>query len=226
MTALDEIILAVDLLGVLANGLLGGAIARVERLDPVGFVVLALVSALGGGLLRDVLLQAHPPAALGNEWYLIVAVVAAVIAYLLRFEGRWWNRTFPVLDGLALGCWAAVGAQKTLLYGLGWMPAILLGTVTAVGGGMIRDLLVGRRPAIFGGNTLYATCAVVASVVAVIAHFVLPFDAVGVLIATVVGMTLVLVARHRDWRLPEESATAFYERRRRRRRARRSQGQG
>lgn len=217
MTTLAEVVLVVDLVGVLANGLLGGATARVERLDPVGFVVLALVSALGGGLIRDVLLQAHPPAAFDNTRYLAVAITAAVIAYLLRFEGRWWDKTFPVLDGLGLGCWAAVGAQKTLVYGLDWMPAILLGTLTAVGGGMVRDLLVGRRPAILGGNTLYATCAVIASAVAVVLHYTPLHDGVSVLISTALGMTLVLVVRHRDWRLPEESATAFHERMRKRR---------
>ena len=70
---------------------------------------------------------------------------------------------FPFVDALALGCWAAAGAQKTLLSGLGWLPAVLLGTVTAVGGGAIRDIALSRVPAIFGGNTLYATCALIAS---------------------------------------------------------------
>ena len=81
---------------------------------------------------------------------------------------RIWSLTFPVVDALALGCWAAAGAQKTLDVGLSWLPAVLLGTVTAVGGGAMRDLIVRRIPQIFGGNTLYATCAVVASVVTVL----------------------------------------------------------
>ena len=73
----------------------------------------------------------------------------------------------PYVDALALGCWAAVGAQKALLSGLSWLPSLLLGVVMAVGGGVIRDLAVGQRPSIFGGNTLYATCALLASGLAV-----------------------------------------------------------
>ena len=78
-------------------------------------------------------------------------------------RGRVWNRVWPVVDALALGCWAATGAQKTLAVGLGWLPAVLLGTITAVGGGAVRDVVLRQLPAILGGNTLYATCAALAS---------------------------------------------------------------
>ena len=79
-----------------------------------------------------------------------------------------WARLLPVVDALALGCWAATGAQKTLAYGLGWLPAVLLGTITAVGGGFVRDVVLRRIPAVLGGNTLYATCALAASGVMVV----------------------------------------------------------
>ena len=64
-------------------------------------------------------------------------LLLAAVAFAVRFEGHLWERLFPFVDALALGCWAAVGAQKTLMLGLGWLPAILLGTVTAVGGGAV-----------------------------------------------------------------------------------------
>jgi uncharacterized membrane protein YeiH len=112
-----EVLRAVDLLGVAANALLGGAVARRHNLDPIGFAVLAILSGLGGGLLRDVLLQKGPPVALTDYSYLVTALVAAGVAFAVRFEGRTWDRVFPVVDALALGAWSAVGAQKTLLSG-------------------------------------------------------------------------------------------------------------
>jgi uncharacterized membrane protein YeiH len=117
-------------------------------------------------------------------------------------EGRLWDRGFPYLDALALGCWAAAGAQKTLGVGLGWLPAILLGTITAVGGGALRDIVLRRIPAIFGGNTLYATSAVLASGV-MVAFFSLGRPSVGLVVSTVVGAGLTLLARWRGWQLPE-----------------------
>ena len=202
--ALNDVLRAVDLTGVFAAGLLGGAIARTERLDPVGFAVLAILSSLGGGLIRDTLLQHGTPVALTDYTYLVVAIAAAGVAFLVPFEGRLWVRGYPVLDAVTLGAWAAVGAQKALHVGLGWLPAILLGTITAVGGGAVRDVAVLRVPHIFGGNTLYATCAVVAS--AVMVGFNRTHEpTAGLFAATLVGAGLCLVARSRGWRLPAGS---------------------
>lgn len=161
--SVPDLLRVLDLTGVFANALLGGAVARRHGFDPVGFAALAIVSGLGGGLIRDTLLQHGTPVSLTNYAYLTTALIGAAVAFAVRFEGRLWDRLFPFVDALALGCWAAAGAQKTLSFGLGWLPAILLGTVTAVGGGAVRDIAVGSVPTIFGGNTLYATCAVITS---------------------------------------------------------------
>ncbi|WP_341394274.1 trimeric intracellular cation channel family protein [Arthrobacter sp. G119Y2] len=191
----------VDLAGVLANGVLGGAVARQLRMDPVGFLVLALTSALGGGVLRDTLLQVGTPVALTNPAYLLAAIAGAFIAYLIELKGKWANRFLIVIDALALGCWAATGTSKALTVGLEWLPAILLGVATAVGGGMIRDIVVGRVPAIFGGNTLYATGALVAAVEMAILYR-LGMPNVGMAVAIVTAAVLCTVARRRGWRLP------------------------
>jgi len=146
----------IDLAGVFANALLGGIVAREQRMDPVGFVALAILSGLGGGVIRDTLLQHGPPVALTDYLYVTTALAGAIVAFLTPIHDRVWGAAFPVVDALALGCWAAAGAQKTLDVGLGWLPAVLLGTITAVGGGALRDLTVRRIPQIFGVNTLYA----------------------------------------------------------------------
>ncbi|MER7409837.1 MULTISPECIES: trimeric intracellular cation channel family protein [Streptomyces] len=198
---LTDLLRALDLTGVFANAVLGGVIARAERFDLVGFVGLAILSGLGGGLIRDTLLQHGTPIALTDYTYLLTAVGGAALVFVLRVEGKLWDRLFPLLDALALGCWAAAGAQKTLALGLGWLPAVLLGVITAVGGGFVRDIVIRRAPRIFGGNTLYATCALVAGgVMAGLERAGHPMA--GSISATFVGATLVLLARHRGWQLP------------------------
>ncbi|MGN6524073.1 MAG: trimeric intracellular cation channel family protein [Actinomycetes bacterium] len=194
---------AIDLAGVFANAVLGGVLARRERLDPVGFAALAILSGLGGGLLRDTLLQHGTPIALTDYAYILTALAGAVVAFAMDLEGRLWDRGFPWVDALALGCWASAGAQKTLGVGLGWLPAVLLGTITAVGGGAVRDVVLRRVPAIFGGGTtLYATSALLASAVMVALDYA-GLVTVGLVAATVTGAGLTLLARHRGWQLPE-----------------------
>jgi uncharacterized membrane protein YeiH len=200
--AISESFRAIDLTGVFANAVLGGALARSQRFDPVGFAVLAILSGLGGGLIRDTLLQHGPPIALTDYAYVLAALAGAGVAFLVHVEGRLWDRVFPYVDALALGTWAAAGALKTLGFGFGWLPAVLLGTITAVGGGMVRDVVLRRIPAIFGGNTLYATCAVIASAVMVAFHG-LGRPAAGLVMSTLVGAGLTLLARWRGWQLPE-----------------------
>lgn len=203
--AVMELFRVLDLTGVFANAVLGGVIARRERLDPVGFMVLAVLSGLGGGMIRDTLLQAGPPIALTDLAYLVTALAGAAFAYLLHVEGKIWERVWPVLDAVALGCWAAAGASRTLGVGLGWLPAILLGTITAVGGGAVRDMVLRRVPAVLGGNTLYATCAALASAALVILSR-LGHPSAGMITALVIGGGLCLVARWRGWILPSADA--------------------
>jgi uncharacterized membrane protein YeiH len=200
-----DLLRALDLTGVFANAVLGGVIARRAKLDPVGFAVLAVLSGLGGGLIRDTLLQHGTPIALTDYSYLLTAFAGATVAFLLRIEGRVWNNVWPVIDALALGCWAAAGAQKTLSVGLGWLPAILLGTITAVGGGAVRDIVLRQVPAILGGNTLYATCALTASAALVVLSYN-GYPTAGSLTALVVGAGLCLIARWRGWILPSADA--------------------
>jgi uncharacterized membrane protein YeiH len=205
MAASDSVTQALvwlDLTGVLANAILGGVIARSARLDVVGFAVLAILSGLGGGVIRDTLLQHGTPVALTNYSYVLTALAGAAIAYLIKVEGRAWSHAWPLIDALALGCWASSSAQKTLGVGLGWLPAVLLGTIAAVGGGFVRDIVMRRQPGVLGGNTLYATCALVASAVMVVLYRS-QFPTLGAVLATLTGAGLCLLARWQHWVLPQ-----------------------
>lgn len=202
----DVIFRVLDLTGVLANALIGAAMARQEKLDPVGFATLAILSGLGGGMIRDTLLQQGPPVALVDHAYLFVALLGAAISYLVVVRQRFWGRwVWPVIDAVALGCWATTGAQKALAAGLDWPAAILLGVITAVGGGALRDLVLRRIPVVFGGNTLYASAAAIGA-----AGFLAVDSFLPTLLAQLTGMGLgtglCLVARWRGWILPGADA--------------------
>jgi uncharacterized membrane protein YeiH len=198
-----QLILILDLLGVFANGLLGGAVARSQDLDLFGFAAMGLCSGLGGGIIRDVLLGHGPPAALTNPAYIPTALAGAGVAFVVQIEHRTWDRAFVGVDAVALSMWATAGALKTLGDGLGWLPAVLLGTITAIGGAITRDLLLQRVPAVFTQGTLYATVAIVVAAIQVLfAKAPGLSSGTGTTVAIVVGVTLRLVAYWRGWQLP------------------------
>lgn len=190
----------VDITGVVANGLLGGIVARRMKFDIVGFLVLGILSGLGGGMIRDVLLTARP-IALTDPAYLGGAMTAAAVAYFVTLHGKWLRRALVISDALAVGCWSATGTIKALAFGLDAIPAVLLGVTTAVGGGMLRDVLTGRIPAIFGGNTLYATLAVIGSFQALLLTRA-GSSALGMGTAIVTCAVLGVASRRYNWRLP------------------------
>ena len=193
-----------DVGGVLVSGIVGGMVAREKHLDIIGFFALSVIAALGGGMLRDVLLQQGTPVALTDPYYLVFALVGALISFNLRLSGKWWSRFFIVADAFVIGAWSATGALKTLSAGLGIIPAVMLGVITAVGGGAIRDIAVGRIPAVFGGNTLYATASLVGTIPAISLWFA-GYPTLATFASTMVGGGLCIAARRFRWRLPEHS---------------------
>lgn len=193
----------VDVTGVVASGLLGGALARSKRFDIVGFVTLAIITGLGGGMIRDVLLNSGFPVALTDPAYLGGALGAAIVAYIVRLDGTWPRRSLVIADVLALGCWSATGTIKAASLGLAVLPSLMLGVITAVGGGMLRDVLVGRTPTVFGGNTLYASLAAVGSIEALVCMKVFGRPDLGMLLAIVTCTILGVLARRLGWMLPE-----------------------
>ena len=200
----NDIFRVIDLTGVLLNGILGGKLARTKHFDAVGFVILAIMSAMGGGIVRDVMLQHGPPVALTDPLYISTALVGAGIAFFWKLSSRFWRIALIIADGTVLGCWAATGAMKTLALGFGVMPALLLGITTAVGGGMIRDVTAGNVPMVFGGNNLYATPALVSAAIMVLLY-TLGSPTWGMILATVVGSSFTVVAHWRKWQLPVHS---------------------
>src|SRR5918911_5578597 len=162
------LILVLNLAGTFVFGLSGGLAAVRARLDLFGVVVLAAVVGLAGGITRDVLIGT-PPATFRDWRYLAAAAAAGTVCF---FAGRVLERAQPsimVFDALGLGLFAVTGATKALQFGLGPVQAILLGTITGVGGGMLRDLLLREVPTVLREG-LYAIPALLGATVPVVAH--------------------------------------------------------
>jgi uncharacterized membrane protein YeiH len=155
------LVLVLDLAGTFVFALDGALTAlRVARLDIVGVVTLGMVTALGGGVIRDLLIGAVPPATISDWRYLAVATFGGLVAFAL---GRRLDRhplPISLLDAAGLSLFAVTGASKALDFGLGAGQAVILGAITGVGGGTLRDVLVRRVPAILHSG-LYAIPALI-----------------------------------------------------------------
>jgi uncharacterized membrane protein YeiH len=160
---IDTLFSVVDFLAVFVGGL-GGALAAVRdmryKYDLVGVMGLALASALGGGITRDLILQKGPPLAFADARYLMAALAGAVIGMIFAQKiGKNTERAIVIFDAAALGLFSVSGSTRAINAGMSRLPALLLGATTAVGGGCIRDVLSGRTPKIFERGELYAIAA-------------------------------------------------------------------
>lgn len=159
-------LVVLDLLGIFVFAISGALVAVRRRFDLFAALVLAGVTGLGGGFIRDVLIGAAPPAALADWRYLLVPLAAGLVTFAFHPTVGRLERLIDVFDAFGLAMFCVTGAMKALSFGLGPVPAALLGMVTGIGGGMIRDVLAGRVPVVFEG-ALYATPALAGASVAV-----------------------------------------------------------
>ena len=139
---------------------------RAARLDVVGVVTLGMMTALGGGVIRDVLIGSIPPATFRDWRYFALAAGGGLIAFALSKRLHRLDALITVFDAIGLSVFAVIGASKAADVGLGVGPTLLLGVVTAVGGGTIRDILIGRIPTVLRSE-LYAIPALVAAAITV-----------------------------------------------------------
>ena len=160
-------LVVLDLVGIFVFAISGALVAVRKDLDVFGVLVLAGTTGLGGGFLRDVLIGATPPAALEDWRYLMVPVAAGLLTFCFHPALGRMERAVNVFDAFGLALFCVTGALKALDYGLGPLPAALMGMVTGIGGGMARDVLAGRVPAVFRGE-LYATPALAGAAIAVV----------------------------------------------------------
>ena len=194
-------LLALDLIGTFAFAL-SGAIAAVKReLDIFGVLVLAFVAAVAGGILRDVLIGAIPPAALVDWHYLAISLVAGLLTFFRFADIDRLRSPVQLFDAAGLALFAVTGTQKALSYGLDAPMAAVLGMLTGIGGGMARDILLNEIPTVLRAE-LYAVAALAAGAAVVVGESLgLPPT-----LTTIAGVALCLALRlgsiYLGWHLP------------------------
>jgi len=195
------LLLVLDLVGTFVFAISGATAAVTRRLDLFGVLVLSFVAGNFGGITRDVLIGSVPPAAI-NDWrYLAVSLLAGAITF--HWSSAIDKLSSPVLvfDAAGLALFAVSGTQKALAFGLNPVMAALLGMLTGIGGGMVRDILVVEIPTVLRAD-IYALAALAGAATVVIGQYLhVPATA-----ATAVGALLCfwmrLMAIHHGWRLP------------------------
>ena len=135
-----------------------------KRFDLVGVISVSIIAGLGGGILRDLLLSAGRPSGMQDK-YILTAVAGAAAALII---GRWYRKSSGVvvlLDSVAMALFAIAGTYKAILFDTSALVAIILGIITGVGGGVLRDIVCRVTPQIFTGGPLYATATAIGSTV-------------------------------------------------------------
>lgn len=196
-----RVLLVLDLIGVFVFALAGATAAVRKRLDPFGVLVLSCATALSGGIMRDLLIGAVPPAAFVDWRYLAAAAFAGLITFVWHRPIERLRNPVRVFDAMGLGLFAVTGTQKALAFGVQPIMAALLGMLTCIGGGVVRDLLLARVPVVFQSD-IYALAALAGALIVVIGHWlswpVVPTAIAGALVC----FALRILAMWFNWSLP------------------------
>lgn len=206
---MERFIFFLEILGTMAFSVSGAMTGIRKSMDMFGVMILGVTTAVGGGMLRDIVLGAHPPRVFSSPVYVLVAMVVALLTFLPALR-RWmaknqllFDQLLRIMDALGLGIFTVVGVQVGFEtgYDMGFFLLTFLGTITGVGGGVIRDMMAGDRPYIFIKH-IYA-CASIAGA----ALCILLWQSAGRLVAMMAGLTVVVVIRllaaHFRWSMPK-----------------------
>ncbi|HEY1759351.1 MAG TPA: TRIC cation channel family protein [Bryobacteraceae bacterium] len=194
----------IDFAGVFAGALAGALETKQNReyqFDFVGVIGLGLISALGGGITRDILLQHGPPLAFTDVRYLLIAFAGAMVGLLCGATiHQRIGKLLLWVDAAALGLFAVAGSTRALAAGLTFLPALVLGIVTAVGGGSLRDVFSGRTPKVFERGEPYALVAAIVSVLFIALDRGTGNDRLATSIGVATGFTIRALALRYQWR--------------------------
>lgn len=153
-----------DILGTIAFAISGVSVALSKRMDPFGVLIIAFVTAVGGGTLRDILIGVTPVTWMTNMTYVYVIFVATVLTVLFKQKINYLRTSLLLFDSIGIGLYTVVGIEKGLSVGLHPFICISLGTITACFGGVIRDILSNEIPVIFKTKEIYATACILGGI--------------------------------------------------------------
>lgn len=153
-----------DILGTIAFAISGVSVAMNKRMDPFGVLIIAFVTAVGGGTLRDVLIGVTPVTWMTNMTYVYVIFAATVFTVIFKQKINYLRTSLLLFDSIGIGLYTVVGIEKGLSAGLHPFICISLGTITACFGGVIRDILSNEIPVIFRTKEIYATACILGGI--------------------------------------------------------------
>ncbi|MYW63670.1 trimeric intracellular cation channel family protein [Streptomyces sp. SID8379] len=192
-----------DLVGIFVFAISGALMAVRKNWDVFGIAALAEVTALGGGVFRDLVIGAVPPAAFTDLGYFLTPLVAAALVFFLHPEVERTQTMVNVFDAAGLGLFCVTGTTKAYDYGLGLTASAALGLATAVGGGVLRDIIANEVPSLVRWDRdLYAVPAIVGAAIVVLCIRFDALDGITSGIAVVTAFVLRLLAMRYHWRAP------------------------
>ena len=198
---MHPLVLGLDLLGTFVFALSGATLGVRKQFDLFGVLVISFAAAVSGGIVRDVLIGATPPAALSGWYYLAVSCLAGLIGFYRGGMVERMRNPVQLLDAIGLGLFAVTGATKALNAGLGPVGATLVGMLTGIGGGIARDILAMRIPVVLQSD-LYAVAALAGAAVVVLGYWQQwPIEPLLVVGAALVIFLRFMALRY-GWRLP------------------------
>ncbi len=190
-----------ELLGTAAFAASGALAASRKNMDIFGFMVLALMPAIGGGTVRDIILDRVPVFWVSDTRYVVVAIAVALVVFFMPHKPGSRRRGLVWMDAIGLALFAALGTEISLMHGASPLVAVLLGVTTAVTGGMIRDVICNEIPLVLS-REIYATAAFVAGVVYVAAVRFEYSDEIALTVAVIAGFVVRALGIVRNWSLP------------------------
>ncbi len=190
-----------EMLGTAAFAVSGALAASRKNMDIFGFCVMALMPAVGGVTVRDIIIDRVPVFWIADNRYVVVAIIAALVVFFTSYRPGSRRRILVWMDALGLALFAALGTDISLQYETGPLVAIMLGVTTAVTGGMIRDVICNEIPLVLS-REIYATAAFVASVCYVLADSVGLSEQFALVIAVAAGFSIRALGIVYNWSLP------------------------
>ncbi|MCL1057042.1 trimeric intracellular cation channel family protein [Shewanella gelidimarina] len=197
-----KVISALWFIGILAEAMTGALAAGKKQMDLFGVVIIGCVTAIGGGTLRDMLLGNYPLVWIENAHYLLAIAAASLLTVMIAPLMRYLSRLFLAIDAIGLAVFSIVGAQKTLMLGYSTEIAIVMGVVTGVFGGVIRDILCNQVPLIFK-KELYALVALLTSALYVAMKLNGVVEWISLSIALTFGFSFRMLAIRYHWSMPK-----------------------
>lgn len=192
---------SIDIIGTFVFAISGALAGAAKKFDLFGSSVIALVTALGGGTIRDVLIGSHPVGWMNDLNYLIAVAIAIAISVLFRSFVEGLRRTLFLFDTIGIGVFTILGLQKTLSLGLSPIIAILMGMVSAVFGGVVRDVLCNEDPLIFR-REIYATACLAGGLVYVLLDALAVRSDLSIILTVMLIIMLRALAVRYKWYLP------------------------